>query len=176
MPLQIKRSVKQMFEEAMSQVETLDIAQARALHGQPGITFVDLRDPREAWRDGGIPGAVPVTRGMLEFWIDPESPYHKDVFASGNRFVFFCAGGWRSALAAKTAQDMGLTPVCHIKGGFGAWAKVRRADRKGRAEAGLLSRSVRAPRHRRCGRHRHRAEPDGPRGCRRRHGPSASVP
>jgi len=108
----------------MSQVETLDIGQARALHGQPGITFVDLRDPREIWRDGGIPGAVPVTRGMLEFWIDPESPYHKDFFASGNRFVFFCAGGWRSALAAKTAQDMGLTPVCHIRGGFGAWAKA----------------------------------------------------
>ncbi len=123
-PLEIKRSVKQMFEEATSQVETLDVEQARVLHGQPGITFVDLRDPREAWREGGIPGAMPVTRGMLEFWIDPESPYHKDFFASGNRFVFFCAGGWRSALAAKTAQDMGLTPVCHIKGGFGAWAKA----------------------------------------------------
>ena len=175
MPLQIKRSVKQMFEEAMSQVETLDVGQARALHGQPGITFVDLRDPREIWRDGGIPGAVPVTRGMLEFWIDPQSPYHKDFFASGNRFVFFCAGGWRSALAAKTAQDMGLTPVCHIKGGFGAWAKPElRPKRSSRSRP--PDPSVRAPRHRRCGRHRHPAARDGLRGCRRRRGPSASVP
>jgi rhodanese-related sulfurtransferase len=61
---------------------------------------------------------------MLEFWIDPASPYHKALFASGNKFVFFCAGGWRSALAARTAQDMGLTPVCHIEGGFGAWKKA----------------------------------------------------
>jgi rhodanese-related sulfurtransferase len=61
---------------------------------------------------------------MLEFWIDPASPYHKDCFASGNTFVFFCAGGWRSALAAKTAQDMGLTPVAHVHGGFGAWKKA----------------------------------------------------
>ena len=176
MPLEIKRSVKQMFEEAMSEVETLDVEQARVLHGQPGITFVDLRDPREIWREGGIPGAKPVTRGMLEFWIDPESPYHKDFFSSGNRFVFFCAGGWRSALAAKTAQDMGLTPVCHIKGGFGAWAKARRPDRKGRAEAGAPESSVRAPLHRRCGRHRHPAVPGDPHGCHRRHESSASVP
>jgi rhodanese-related sulfurtransferase len=83
-----------------------------------------LRDPREIWRDGGIPGAINVTRGMLEFWIDPGSHYHKDFFASGNRFVFFCAGGIRSALAAKTAQDMGLTPVCHIEGGYHAWKKA----------------------------------------------------
>jgi rhodanese-related sulfurtransferase len=99
MPLEIRKGIREMMAE-------------------------DLRDPRELWRDGGIPGAVPVTRGMLEFWIDPGSPYHKDVFASGNRFVFFCAHGWRSALATKTAQDMGLTPVCHIEGGFGAWKKA----------------------------------------------------
>ncbi len=73
------------------------------------------------WREGGIPGAVNVPRGMLEFWIDPASPYHKPLFASGHKFVFFCGGGWRSALAAKVAQDMGLTPVCHVEGGFGAW-------------------------------------------------------
>ena len=113
-----------MLAEANSEIETLDVDEARALHGRPEVTFVDLRDPREAWREGGIPGAVPVTRGMLEFWIDPGSPYHKPLFASGNRFVFFCAGGWRSALAAKTAQDMGLTPVCHIEGGFSAWKKA----------------------------------------------------
>jgi rhodanese-related sulfurtransferase len=124
MPLQIRKGIRDMLTEAMSEIETLNVEQARALHGRPGITFVDLRDPREIWREGGIPGAVQVTRGMLEFWIDPGSPYHKDLFASGNKFVFFCAGGWRSALAAKTAQDMGLTPVCHIEGGYGAWKKA----------------------------------------------------
>ncbi|NJD30606.1 MAG: rhodanese-like domain-containing protein [Gammaproteobacteria bacterium] len=120
----MKKGIREMLAEATAQIETLTVEQARGLLGRPDVTFIDLRDPREAWREGGIPGAVPVTRGMLEFWIDPASPYHKDLFASGNRFVFFCAGGWRSALAAKTAQDMGLTPVCHIDGGFGAWKKA----------------------------------------------------
>ncbi|MBL8675526.1 MAG: rhodanese-like domain-containing protein [Rhodospirillales bacterium] len=112
-----------MFDESMAEIETLSVDQARAAHGAAGVTFIDLRDPREIWRDGGVPGAINVTRGMLEFWIDPGSPYYKDFFASGNKFVFFCAGGVRSALAAKTAQDMGLTPVAHIEGGFGAWKK-----------------------------------------------------
>lgn len=124
MPLEIKRSVKQMFDDSMKEIETLDVDKAKALHGQTGVTFIDLRDPREIWRDGGVPGAINVTRGMLEFWIDPGSPYHKPFFANGDKFVFFCAGGVRSALAAKTAQDMGLTPVAHIEGGFGAWKKA----------------------------------------------------
>lgn len=121
MPLQIRKGVKQMVEEATAEIETIDVEQARALHGRPDVTFVDLRDPRELWREGAIPGAVSAPRGMLEFWIDPGSPYHRELFASGNRFVFFCAAGWRSALATKAAQDMGLTPVCHIEGGFTAW-------------------------------------------------------
>ena len=124
MPLVLKKSVQQLVNEALAEIETLSVEQARALLGQPDVTFIDLRDPRERWRDGGVPGAVNVTRGMLEFWIDPASVYHKDFFASGNRFVFFCAGGMRSALAARTAQDMGLTPVAHIDGGFGAWKKA----------------------------------------------------
>ena len=90
----------------------------------PEVLFVDLRDPREMEREGRMPGAFACTRGMLEFWIDPESPYAKPVFAEAKRFVFFCAGGWRSALAAKTAQDMGLENVSHIEGGFGAWKKA----------------------------------------------------
>jgi len=121
MPLQIRKSVLQMVLEASEEIETLTAEQARALLGRSDVTFIDLRDPRELWREGGIPGAINVPRGMLEFWIDPSSPYHKSFFASGNRFVLFCGGGWRSALAAKTAQDMGLTPVCHIDGGFTAW-------------------------------------------------------
>ena len=124
MPLQIRKSVKDMVAEASAEIETLTVEQARVLLGQPGVTFIDLRDPRELWREGGIPGAVNVTRGMLEFWIDPASPYHTPLFASGDKFVFFCGGGWRSALAAKVAQDMGLTPVCHLEGGFGAWKKA----------------------------------------------------
>lgn len=124
MPLQVRKGAEQMVAEATAQIETLSVHEARALLGRPDVTFVDVRDPREAWRDGGIPGAVPAPRGMLEFWIDPGSPYHKPLFASGNRFVFFCAAGWRSALATKLAQDMGLTPVCHIDGGYDAWKKA----------------------------------------------------
>ena len=89
----------------------------------PDVVLVDIRDPRELTREGRIEGAFHCPRGMLEFWIDPESPYHKEVFAEDKQFVFFCAGGLRSALAAKTAQDMGLKPVAHMIGGFGAWKK-----------------------------------------------------
>ena len=125
MPLEIKKSVKQMFEEAMGEVETWTIDDAKAALGKPDVTFIDLRDPRELEREGKIPGAVHCPRGMLEFWIDPESPYHRPVFAEKKKLLFFCAGGWRSALAAKTAQDMGLDDVAHLEGGFTAW---RQAD------------------------------------------------
>ena len=85
------------------------------------MLFVDLRDVREGWREGTIPGAYHAPRGMLEFWVDPASPYARDTFQQSKRFVFFCASGWRSALSTKTVQDMGLSPVCHIEGGFTAW-------------------------------------------------------
>ncbi len=124
MPLTLKKGIKQLCAEATAEIETINVEQAQALLGKPDVTFIDIRDPRELWRDGGVPGAINVTRGMLEFWIDPESPYYKEFFGSGNKFVLFCAGGMRSALATKTAQDMGLTPVCHIEGGFGAWKKA----------------------------------------------------
>ena len=88
------------------------------------MVFVDLRDVRELEREGIIPGAFHCPRGMLEFWIDPESPYHKDVFASGKEFVFFCNGAWRSALATDVAQQMGLEPVSEMDGGFAAWKKA----------------------------------------------------
>jgi len=122
MPL--KKGYKQLLAEANAEIETLPVADAIALHGQPDTAFVDLRDPREMQREGRMPGAFACTRGMLEFWIDPESPYAKPIFAEPRRFVFFCAGGWRSALAAKTAQDMGLTNVAHVEGGFGAWKQA----------------------------------------------------
>lgn len=115
------KSFRDLLDEANAEIEGLTPEASAELLGDAGVTFVDLRDPREIEREGRIAGARSCTRGMLEFWIDKESPYHKEWFASGNRFVFFCAGGWRSALATKTAQDMGLTPVAHIIGGFGAW-------------------------------------------------------
>lgn len=113
-----------MVTEANAKVDHIPATEAIALHGADGVTFVDLRDPRELARDGMIPGAFHCPRGMLEFWIDPESPYAKPVFQEDKTFVFFCAGGLRSALAAKTAQDMGLKPVAHVEGGFGAWKKT----------------------------------------------------
>jgi rhodanese-related sulfurtransferase len=115
---------KQLLAEANVAIETLAVEAAIELVGRPDVVFVDLRDPREMEREGKMPGAFACTRGMLEFWIDPESPYAKPIFAEPKRFVFFCAGGWRSALAAKTAQDMGLEHVAHIDGGFGAWKKA----------------------------------------------------
>ncbi len=118
------KRVKDMVAEANEVVETLTVEEAKALHGQEGVTFVDLRDPRELQRDGMIDGAFHCPRGMLEFWIDPESPYAKEKFQSGNKFVFYCASGWRSALSAKVAQEMGLENVSHVLGGFGGWKKA----------------------------------------------------
>ncbi|WP_416795521.1 rhodanese-like domain-containing protein [Ciceribacter azotifigens] len=117
----MKKGYKALLEEANAVVEVIDAAEAKTLHGQSDVVFVDLRDPREREREGTIEGAFSCPRGMLEFWIDPESPYHKPVFAGDSRFVFFCASGWRSALATKTAQDMGLERACHLDGGFTAW-------------------------------------------------------
>lgn len=124
MPQTITTGIKQMVAEAKSQIKEYTAAEAIALQGDPNVVLVDLRDPRELERDGKVPGAKSVTRGMLEFWIDPASPYHKPFFAEDKQFVFFCAGGLRSALAAKAAQDMGLKPVAHVIGGYGAWKEA----------------------------------------------------
>jgi rhodanese-related sulfurtransferase len=117
----ITKGIKQLCAEAEAEIETLTPEQAMAAMKDPDVQLIDIRDVRELWRDGGIPGAHHAPRGMLEFWVDPESPYAKELFQSGKKFVFFCAGGLRSALATKAVQDMGLTPVAHIAGGFGAW-------------------------------------------------------
>jgi rhodanese-related sulfurtransferase len=123
MPQSITKGYKALLAEAEAQIQTLDVASVQAMLGRPDVVLVDIRDPRELEREGKIPGALHCTRGMLEFWIDPESPYAKPVFQEDKTFVFFCAGGWRSALAAKTAHDMGLKPVAHMRGGFGEWKK-----------------------------------------------------
>jgi rhodanese-related sulfurtransferase len=137
MPQTITRGYKAMVAEANAAIETVPAGEAVRLHGRDDVVLVDLRDPRELEREGRIPGAFHCPRGMLEFWIDPESPYHKPVFAEDKRFVFFCAGGMRSALAAATAQEMGLRPVAHIEGGFGAWQKaggpVEKVEGKGKS-------------------------------------------
>jgi rhodanese-related sulfurtransferase len=124
MPQNITLSAKSMVEQAEREIETLAVEDAIKLHGRDDVVLVDIRDPRELQRDGKVPGAFHCTRGMLEFWIDPLSPYHKAKFAEDKKFVFFCAGGMRSALAAQTAHHMGLRPVAHIQGGFGAWKKA----------------------------------------------------
>ncbi len=120
----MKKGYRELLDEANAEIEGISPEEAVQLLGGEDCLLIDLRDPRELEREGRIPGARHVTRGMLEFWIDPESPYHKPFFASGKTFVFFCASGWRSALATKTAQDMGLSPVKHIVGGFTAWKKA----------------------------------------------------
>ena len=121
MALKLKRGIKELVAEANAEIETLTAAQAIVLMDDSDTVLVDLRDIRELEREGYIPQAFHAPRGMLEFWVDPESPYHKEIFGSGKRFVFFCAGGLRSALATQQVQRMGLEPVCHIEGGFKAW-------------------------------------------------------
>ncbi|MGC1467571.1 MAG: rhodanese-like domain-containing protein [Pseudolabrys sp.] len=115
---------KALVDAAEREVETLTAEEAIKLAGRDDVVLVDIRDIRELQRDGKVPGAFHCPRGMLEFWIDPATHYHKPIFAQDKRFVFFCAGGLRSALAAQTAQRMGLKPVAHIKGGFGDWKKA----------------------------------------------------
>src|SRR5262245_20124614 len=120
----ISLHVRTLVEAAERVIETLSAPDAVALHGRDEVVFVDIRDIRELAREGRVPGAFHCPRGLLEFWVDPQSRYHKPVFAEDRRFVFFCAGGLRSALAAQTVQRMGLRPVAHVRGGFGAWREA----------------------------------------------------
>lgn len=124
MPQTITTGFRALIDAAEREIDTLAVEDAIALYGRGDVTFIDVRDIRELEREGRLPGAFHCPRGMLEFWIDPQSPYHKPIFGEDKRFVFFCAGGWRSALAAQSAHRMGLEPVAHIKGGFGAWKKA----------------------------------------------------
>ena len=110
-----------LVENAEREITTLTPTEVRAAMDDPNTIIVDLRDIRELWRDGKIPGAILSPRGMNEFWIDPNCEYHKPIYASGKRFVLYCAAAWRSALEAKMFQDAGLTNVAHMAGGFTAW-------------------------------------------------------
>ena len=117
----MKKTVKSMVDEATAAITTYSIEEARELHGRDDVQFIDIRDIRELERDGVIPGAFHAPRGMLEFWVDPQSPYHKPVFAQDKQLVLFCAAGWRSALATKTCRTWAWSSVAHIDGGFSAW-------------------------------------------------------
>ena len=115
------RSAADLVAAAEREIVTLTVAEVRAAMDDPNTVIIDIRDVRELWRDGKIPGAIHSPRGMNEFWIDPTCEYHKPIYASGKRFVLYCAAAWRSALEAKMFQDMGLTNVAHMAGGFTAW-------------------------------------------------------
>jgi len=115
------KSVRDLLTEANALVVTLTAEDAIALFGDSQVAFVDIREQSELDASGRIPGAVHAPRGMLEFYLDPSSPMHLDVFSSGKRILFYCAGGGRSALAAQTAMEMGLSNVAHVGGGFRAW-------------------------------------------------------
>ncbi|MBL4926596.1 rhodanese-like domain-containing protein [Fuscibacter oryzae] len=119
----LKMTAAAMVAAARQRIEEIGTAEAIALLDDPSVLFVDLRDPRERERGGMIPGNFHCPRGMLEFWIDPESPYFKEIFGQDRRFVFYCASGWRSALAVATLQDMGFQ-AAHLRDGFSGWAEA----------------------------------------------------
>ena len=120
----ITKGFRQLVDEATAQITTYSVAQVRERLADPKVQIVDIRDVRELEREGTVPGALLAPRGMLEFWVDPASPYYKPVFGDeGKEFILFCGAGWRSALAAKALKDMGMTNVAHIDGGFAEWVK-----------------------------------------------------
>ena len=120
----LPRPAKTLVAEASAKVTALTPQRVAELLHDPTYHVVDIRDPREAAREGTVPGAYRAPRGMLEFWVDPESPYYKPALDDGRTLILFCGGAWRSALAAATLQDMGREDVAHMEGGFAAWKKA----------------------------------------------------
>jgi len=122
--MKLKLGYQALIAQAMAQIETLPLEQAHGLLNDENTIFVDIRDVRELEREGMIPNALHAPRGMLEFWVDPDSPYYKPVFGEGKHLVLYCASAWRSALATETLQKMGVPNICHLEGGFSAWKKA----------------------------------------------------
>ena len=119
----LKISAAEMVTQARAKIEEIETPDLITMMDDPNVIIVDIRDIRERQRSGYIPGSFHAPRGMIEFWIDPDSPYYKEIFGSGKTFYFYCASAWRSALTTKVVQEMGLENVAHIEGGFGAWKK-----------------------------------------------------
>jgi len=120
----IRKGIKQLIAEAERRSKGISIEEARKRLGDPGTVFVDIRDVRELEREGMIPGAFHAPRGMLEFWVDPESPYFKPVFGEAKTFILYCQADWRGTLAAAALGDMGMDNVLHLEGGYGEWKKA----------------------------------------------------
>lgn len=119
----LNTTAAEMVAAARQRIAEVETADAIALHGNPDVVFVDLRYPRERERSGFIPGSFHCPRGMLEFWVDPASPYFKEIFGEEKRFIFHCASGWRSALSVAMLKDIGFE-AAHLKDGFGGWAEA----------------------------------------------------
>ncbi|MEP2990896.1 MAG: rhodanese-like domain-containing protein [Parasphingorhabdus sp.] len=122
--INVKIGFKEMIARADAEIDSISPMEILDLRQNDKFLLIDIRDVRELERDGMIPGAFHCPRGMMEFWVHPESPYHKSIFSEDRKFIFYCASGWRSALTAKAAKDIGLSPVAHIKGGFTAWCNT----------------------------------------------------
>jgi rhodanese-related sulfurtransferase len=122
--VKLKIGYQALINGAMAQIETVPLDQAQELLSDSDTVFVDIRDVRELEREGMIPNALHAPRGMLEFWVDPDSPYYKPIFGEGKRLVLYCASAWRSTLATETLQKMGVPNVCHLEGGFSSWKKA----------------------------------------------------
>jgi rhodanese-related sulfurtransferase len=124
MPQKIVRGYKMLLAEAEAKVESIDAVAAISAAKDPNVVIIDIRDIRELESEGRIPGSFHAPRGMLEFWVDPESPYHKPIFEQDKTFIIHCASGWRSLLATETLQNMGMKPVINLTGGFAAWKEA----------------------------------------------------
>ena len=122
--MKLKIGYEELIARAMAEIETVPLIKAEPLLDDPNVVFVDIRDVRELEREGMIPNAFHAPRGMLEFWVDPNSPYYKPVFGEGKRLILYCGSAWRSALATETLQRMGVPNICHLEGGFSSWKKA----------------------------------------------------
>ena len=117
------KTLKDILKEANSSIQSINPNEAMGLIDNSDFLFIDLRDKTELLKSGKIPGAISCPRGMLEFFIDDKSPYHKEIFAQKKNFIFYCASGFRSTLGAQTASKMGVKKVSNLTGGFSAWVK-----------------------------------------------------
>ena len=123
--MKLKIGYQELIQSAMTEIETLSLEKAQQLLTDPNVVFVDIRDIRELEREGMIPNAFHAPRGMLEFWVDSDSPYYKPIFGEGKQLILYCASAWRSALSTQTLQRMGVPNICHLEGGFSAWKKAQ---------------------------------------------------